>query len=63
MTSGGSAAANADKDLRSLAINMTRQNALELRAAASLAQNLEGTTDSALAHMLLLMSRTESGQQ
>ena len=63
MTSGGSAAANADKDLRSLAINMTRQNALELRAAASLAQNLEGRTDSALAHMLLLMSRTEIGQQ
>jgi hypothetical protein len=63
MTSGGSAAANADKDLRSLAINMTRQNALELRAASSLAQNLQGRTDSALAHMLLLMSRTESGQQ
>lgn len=57
MTSSGSAIANADADLRSLAINMTRQSALELRAASSMAQNLQGRTDSAIAHMLMLMTR------
>ena len=61
MTSSGSAVANADADLRSLAINMTRQNALELRAASSSAQNLQGRTDSAIAHMLLLMTRNGDG--
>lgn len=61
MTSSGSAIANADADLRSLAINMTRQSALELRAASSMAQNLQGHTDSALAHMLMLMTREGDG--
>ena len=61
MTSSGSAIANADADLRSLAINMTRQSALELRAASSMAQNLQGRTDSAIAHMLMLMTREGDG--
>ena len=62
MTSSGSAIANADADLRSLAINMTRQSALELRAASSLAQNLQASTDSALAHLLLLTTREGEGR-
>lgn len=60
MASAGSAVANAEADLRSLAVNMARQNALELRAAASPAANLQGRTDNAWAHLLLL---TTQGQQ
>lgn len=55
--SSGSAIANADSDMRSIAIDMAKQNALEVRALASPAANLSGRMDSSLVHMLLLLSR------
>lgn len=51
---------NADKELRSLMIDMARQQALEVRAAASSAAAVNDQMDSALAHLLMIYGR--SGQ-
>lgn len=55
--SSGSAIANTDSDIRSIAIDMARQNALEVRALASPAATLSGRMDSSFVHMLLLLSQ------
>lgn len=56
--SSGSAIANADSDMRSIAIDMTKQSALEVRALSSPAANLSGRMDNSLVHMLILLSRS-----
>ncbi|WHS33934.1 hypothetical protein QLQ09_24220 [Brucella sp. NM4] len=53
----GSGVANADKELRSVVIDMTRQSALDVRAATSSAAQMQARFDAAAAGLLSLYSR------
>lgn len=53
----GSGVANADKELRSVVIDMTRQSALDVRAATSSAAQMQAQFDAATAGLLSLYGR------
>lgn len=53
----GSGVANADKELRSIVIDMTRQSALDVRAATSSAAQMQARFDAAAAGLLSLYGR------
>ena len=53
----GSGVANADKELRSVVIDMTRQSALDVRAATSSAAQMQARFDAAAAGLLSLYGR------
>nr|WP_176024939.1 M23 family metallopeptidase [Brucella pseudintermedia] len=53
----GSGVANADKELRSIVIDMARQSALDVRAASSSAAQMQARFDAATAQLLSLYGR------
>ena len=56
-SSAGSGIANADKELRSVVIDMGRQSALDVRAATSSAAQMQARFDAAAAGLLSLYGR------